>query len=261
MQVIADTIKNAEAVLGELLSVTDATWVLCEAATPIQEWMRTTKVRKSPPVYVAETGKVMKENFIADFGAEYPTLSAGVMNGRLGSSSYRVNDALYKLGNCLKTMKERQFMIMSDEERKELHESLLDVVADFAIYTIIAFRLYKAGDGYCTLAASKACERRQVSPAIMYSEMLGLLERTGRTYYAYEPLSSMYADMLATEPAFLAECEEQGLPLTEDLARSLLEGETTVPLLMEALLSQAADTESTEVDVNPISMISRMNLT
>lgn len=260
MQVIADTIQTADAVLGEMLSVIDISWALCEASTPIQVWMRTAKQKKSPPVYVAETGKQMKDNFIEDFRSAYPTLSTGIMNGRLGSASYRMHDGIYKLGTCLQKMKERKFMIMSDDERGQIHEAMLDIVADFAIYTIIAFQLHRAEEGVCTLSVSKVCERRHVSATILYGELLETIKKTGRTYYAYEQLSPLYADMLAVEPTFLAECEEQELPLTEELARELLDGETTAPQLLELLLKQNADVESKEVDVNPVSMISRMNL-
>ena len=260
MRVVSDSVRDPEAVLEEMLSAIDTSWALCEACTPIQVWMRTAKQRKSPPVYVAETGKKMRENFIEDFRTAYPTLSVGIMNGRLGSTSYRMHDGIYKLGTCLKTIKDCKFMVMSDDQRQVLYDAFRDIVADFTIYTIIAFQLHRANEDVCTLSVSKACERRKVSPAILYGELLETLKRTGRTYYAYEPLSSVYADMLAVEPAFMAECEEQELPLTEELAQGLLDGETTVPQLMELLQKQNADVVSTEVDVNPISMISRMNL-
>ncbi len=260
MQVIADTIKNADSVLAELLSLISKTSILCEATTPLREAMKTSTTRKSPPVYVAETGKRMKENFIEDFGAEYPTVSSGISNGRLGHASYRLHDGIYKLGTVLITIKNRKFMVMSDDERTELHDSLLDAVADFAIYTVIAFQLHLASGDQCTLAVSKVCERRQVKPAILYGEMLQIIEGTGRKYYAYEQLSPVYADMLAIEPAFLAECEEQQLPLTEEMALEILSGELMTAAALDQLLKQNSDMESHEVDVDPVSLISRMCL-
>lgn len=260
MQVIADNIKNAESVLGELTTAITRVTALCEAATPLREAMKQGGPRKSPPVYVAETGKKMKENFIEDFGAEFPTLSSGISNGWLGSASYRLHDGIYKLGTSLITMKERKFMVMSDEERATLCEALKDVLADFAIYTIIAFQLHLTPGEQYTLAVSKLCERRQVKPAIFYGEMLQVIESTGRKYYAYEPLSPVYNDMLATEPAFLAECEEQRLPLTEEMAMDILSGELLVTMALDQLLKENSEMESTEVDVNPMSLISRMNL-
>ena len=260
MKVISDGMMSADNILEESLTVIDRVWVICEGCQPISEWMYTTKERKSPPVFVAECGKKVKENFIEDFGSEFPTLSSGIINGKLGQASYRLHDGMYKLGTCLQRIKGRKFMVTSDDERKELHELLLDVVADFAVYTIIAFQLQQSTAGVCTLAVSKACERRQINPGLLYGEMMETIKKTGRTYYAYEPLSPVYSDMLADEPAFLAECEALELPLTEELAKQLLAGEFTPPLLMEYLLKQTLSTEQHEVNLDPIGMIKRMNL-
>lgn len=260
MQVTADNIHQADAVLNELLTVTDVTLDLADAATPLREAMKKFTTRKSPPVYMAETGRKMKEKFISDFSVEYPTISSGITNGRLGPASYRMHDGLYKLGTALRKMSECKFMVLSDDDRVVMHDALLDAAADFAIYTIIAFSLHLAPSEHCTLAVSSLCERRKVTPSVLYGELLDVIKNTGRSYYAYEPLSPLYSDMLATEPAFLAECEDQGFPLTEEMAREILDGTVPAAQVLETLMKQNADMESTEVDVNPFSLISRMSL-
>lgn len=260
MQVIADTIKNADAVLSEMLTLTDTAFSMAKAVAPIQELMKQSTTRKSPPVLAAESGKVLKENFIEDFRSLFPNVSSGVTNGRMGTASYRLHDGVYKLGNALQTVQERKFMIVSDDERRELSEQLRDVVADFAIYTIIAFDLHNASQGTCTMAINKYCERRKVSPSILLGELMGTVQWSGRTYYAYEHVSPLYTDMMAAEPLFLTECEEQELPLTEELAASILDGRANAAQVMEQLLKQASEVESKEVSVNPMSLISRMSL-
>ena len=95
MQVIADTIKNADAVLSEMLTLTDTAFSMAKAAAPIQELMKQSTTRKSPPVLAAESGKVLKENFIEDFRSLFPNVSSGVTNGRMGTASYRLHDGVY----------------------------------------------------------------------------------------------------------------------------------------------------------------------
>lgn len=260
MPVIADAIQNADAVLSDMLSLTSAALSMTKALTPIQELMKNSTVRKSPPVLVAESGKVLQDNFFEDFSIAFPAVATGITNGRLGHASYRVHDGIYKLGTVMPAIKAKKFMIMSDEERKTLHEEMKDVVADFAIYTIITFQLHRSIEDVTTMATSKACERRQITARVMYGELLSTVESLNRAYYAYEPLSAFYTDMLAAEPIFMAECEENQLPLTEEMAHDILTGKTTSARVMEQLLRQTADMESKEVDVNPVSLIQRMSL-
>lgn len=260
MPVIADNIQNADAVLNDMLALTSATLSMSKALTPIQELMKASPVRKSPPVLVAESGKVLQNNFFEDFNISFPAVATGVTNGRLGAASYRVHDGIYKLGNIMRTVKERKFMIMADHERSELCEGMKDVVADFAIYTIITFQLHRSVDDISTMSVSKVCGRRRITPQVLYGELLSTVEALGRAYYVYEPLSPLYADMLAAEPLFMAECEENQLPLTADLAEDILSGKITSAKAMERLLREASDVESTEVNVDPISLIQRMSL-
>lgn len=263
MQVIADTLQNAEEILNESLSLLDVSLTLCDACMPFQEWMRVNKQHKSPPVYVAETGRKMKEHFIENFQTSYPALASGIINGSLGIASYRINDGVFRIGNCLIKIKDRKFMIMSDDERRTLYADMQQAVADLVVFVIITFSLHQFSTGVCTLSVSKLCDRRQVNPTIFYAELLQILKDTGRTYYAYEQLSTYYNELLAVEPIFLAECEEQDLPLTEDLAQKILDGELTAAAVKEMLTRTGKGgkgIEEKEININPFSMISRMNL-
>ena len=83
MPVIADAIRNADAVLSDMLSLTSAALSMTKALTPIQELMKNSTVKKSPPVLVAESGKVLQDNFFEDFSIAFPAVATGITNGRL----------------------------------------------------------------------------------------------------------------------------------------------------------------------------------
>lgn len=259
-RIVADSIKNADTIIEELFDLYHRADVLRDACMPLQMAVRNGGPRKSPPTYVAETGRVMKDRFIPDFRTEYPALSSAVINGQLGRAHNRINDAVYKLGNALILMKDRKFMVISEEERQRLYDQLSDIMADVIIYTIIAFGLHKAESGHETLAVSTACEKRQITASVLYGNLLEDLKRTGRTYYAYEELSPVYNDLLAVDPVFLAECEENDLPLTEEIARKVVDGSMTAASAMVEVMRGAEDYETREIEADPFSIITRMKL-
>lgn len=264
MLVKADNIKNAEQILLESVVLVDKSQAMLEATVPIAKLLRAPGKRKSPPMIIAETGRKLKDNFIESFEAEFPNLSAGVVDGTLGEFSYRAHDALYKLGNLLKVVKDKKFMIQKDSERLELHKLLQNVVADMCYFTIMTFNLNKAIDPAteeCTMSVSRFCDQNKITPSVLYSILMEKAQATGCSYYAYEPLSEFYTLMQNTEPDLVTQCQEQSLPLTDDICAAIINGEVTANAVYDTLQRQSKEgTVVQELDITPSTLVSRMNL-
>lgn len=258
MQVTKDAIKNANEILTELMSLTALADKLDQATLPLADLVKTSKVRKSPPVLIAEAGKIAKDSDVEDFEVMYPAVSSAIKNGTLDAYSRRIYDAMFKMGDVLLELRKAKYMVAKDDKRQELNSAAKDALADLVIYIICTFRLFDSSA--CTMAVSGYCERANITQDVLYGILLSSLEGTGRSYYAYEPMSPMYTELLANEPAFMAECEDKDLPLLDEHIARILRGEANVAEIMEELLKQERELSHEECNVSTFDLMSRMNL-
>lgn len=259
MPVLRDPIDNADAVLSEAMSLMQFADTLDQATLPMSELVKKSPVKKSVPVLISDAGKVLKGADVENFEAEFPSLATATANGALGDFSYRINDAMYRVGEVVLAARKAKYMLVKDEQRKELNTMAKAACGDVAIYLINTFSLWDTGDSY--MAIMNLCERNGYSPDVLYGMMLDAMKRTDSRCRAYEPMSPVYTELLAAEPALMSECMDRDLPLGDEDALKILRGEISASECLEALSKQSIVTAFDEgEEVTPLNMFSRLNL-
>lgn len=259
MQVVKDPVANAPAILDESLALLDFVSTLDRATLPVAELMRQSAARKSPPVLISEAGKAIKDSDVENFEAAYPTLTAACKDGKLGEFSYRIHDALYQVGEVLLAIRKVKYMVVKDDQRKALNLRVKSAIGDIVAYLINTFSMWDS-DNVC-MAVSSICERQGNSQDILYGTLLSAMQDANCSYWAYEPMSPVYTELMAADSVFMAECAEKDLPLTDEMAVSVIRGEASPAEVVDQLSRDRVVTPfSASENVTPLTLMSRLNL-
>lgn len=259
MQVIKDPIANGQQILAESLALLDTAVMLDQATLPVAELMKRSEVKKSPPVLISEAGKLLKENDVESFEAVYPTLTAACKDGKLGEFSYRIHDAMYQVGEVVLAVRTAKYMVVKDDQRQQLNARAKSAIGDIVAYLVNTFAMWDP-DNVC-MAVSSTCERQGTSQDVLYGTLLSAMEDAGCSYRAYEPMSPVYTELMATDSVFMAECSEKDLPLTDELAMAVIRGESSPSEIIDQLSRERVVTPFSAVEnVNPFTLMSRLNL-
>lgn len=259
MQVIKDPIENAAAIMTETTGLLGLANTLDSATLPVAELMKVSKVKKTPPVLIAEAGKSLKEHDEENFEVLCPTLASAAKNGKLGDFSYRMHDAMYQIGEVILAARKVKYMVVKDDQRKQLNEMAKTAIGDLVAYLVNTFAMWDS-ETSC-MAVASYCERNGITQDLLYGTLLENMKNAGQTHRAYEPMSPVYTELMAADSVFMAECSENDLPLTDDQAMQLLRGELTSSEIMDQLTKGRVVTPfSKGEEVTPFNLLSRLSL-
>ncbi len=257
MKTIADTLPNADKVLTELLGFMESAQALAEASAPYA----IASNGRALPRFIAETSTALKKALIPDFARYFPSLQDLVENGAGGTQSMgRLHNACYMFNQGQQVVHAAKCMLKDDNIRQKVTDLFRTTVGDIAVFICIQFGLHNLDSGEVTLAISKHCERCRLTPDVFYGILKQTMEDVERSWYAYEVMSPMYGPLNDFDPVFLAECEENFYPLTDDIAKRIVEGEVDVAEVRGTLVEHMRNTIETDVDVTPSTLVSRMQL-
>lgn len=259
MQVVKDPVANSQLILSESLAMLDIASMLDKCTLPVVELMKQSQVRKSPPVLISEAGKVLKEHDVESFEAEFPTLAAACRDGKLGEFSYRIQDAMYQIGEVILAVRKAKYMVVKDDQRKELNLRAKAAIGDIVAYLVNTFSMWDS-ENVC-MAVSSVCERQGTSQDVLYGELLSAMDEAGCSYRAYEPMSPVYTELMAADSVFMAECSEKDLALTDEQALAVIRGEVSSAEVIDQLSRERVVTPfSASENVTPFTLMSRLNL-
>lgn len=257
VKVVADSLPNAEAVLTEALGFMEAVDMLREAVAPYS----LNGNGRTLPRFIAETSVLLKQRLIKDFSVFFPSISNLIENGAGSTAGMgRLHDACYFYNKVQKEIHNNGCMLKSDDIRGELYEQLQTITGDIIVFICIQYGLYALDSGEVTMAISKHCERCKFTPDVFYGVLIGTLEEVDRSWYAYEPISPMYQALNEFDPNFASECEESMYPLTDAMAKDLVEGRVDVAKMRAVLVKFNKETCQVDVDVTPATLVSQMRL-
>lgn len=260
MKVVSDKYNEAYPLLREVVSLTEELLAAAEWLEPYGPAHR--DKYPSLPTYIVAGRKHLANARIAKFDINYPTIKRVVANGCANSdASKRLNDAVYYLGSVNEQLVACGYLIKLDSDRQRAQELLLKSAGDLVIYLMSQYEIDKCLDGEVRLSVNTLCEERKVSPSVFYGELLSWLERTGVEVYGYESLSPWNEPLLEIDPVFVAECEENSFPLTEDICKRIVDGKLTIPDARALLVKFLRESEEVEVtDMTSTNMIARLKL-
>lgn len=256
-KVVADTLPKADKVLSEVLNFMEVAQTLCSAVAPYS----IASEGRMLPRFIAETSTEMKNNLVKDFAIYFPNLQELVEDGTgSGLGVGRLHDACYVFNQAQQAIYKAGCVLKGDEEREAIYEKLHTVIGDIAVFVCIQFGLYHLDTGEVQLAISKHCERCRITPEVFYGVMQQTLQDVERSWWAYEVISPMYTALNDFDPTFVSECEESMYPLTDEMAKRIVEGELDVAEARGTLVEHMKTLVETDVDVTPATLISQMRL-
>lgn len=260
MKVIPDSSKNAYNLLKEVHCLVNRELIASEWLAPYGPEAK--KNYPSLPTYIMAGKEALANSQLANFDANYPTIKEVLANGEsVDDGGKRLHDAIYKLGAANASLSKANYLVKLDAERTAIREQLLESAGDLIIYLIVQYELDKSMDGEVKLSVNALCEKEGITPAVLYGELLNQLEHTGVQVYGYESISKWNEQLLDIDPVFVAECEENNFPLTEDICQQICEGKLPIPEARNLLASFLRESEEKEVDgITPTNMIARLNL-
>ncbi len=259
MKIVNDKVSNAEGLLQGTMALLDSVLAMSDATLTLQQYAQKTGVRKSLPMFVAETAATLKKSISHDFKNEYPAIASVAVNGDTGGMLNRLVNAIYSLSNVYKELNACNCVVKADADRKRLHESILDIIADLSVFLCIRFELYTCADGVCTMAVANWCDHQRITPEVFYAMMLDNIKSTGREFYAYEEISETYTEMLREYPEFMADCEDNNYRLTDSIAKDILDKKLTIADATERFVKESGS-EVEDDKLTPSSIIANMSL-
>ena len=257
MKVIADSLPNADAVLLELLSFMETANTLADAAAPYS----ISSNGRALPRFIAETCTILNRELVKDFSKSFPHLHHLIENGsgtNLGVG--RLHDACYTFNQAQQMLHSKRCLISDDATREQVYEQFRTVVADIVVYICIQFALQGLEFGEVQLAVSKHCEKCGLTPEVFFGILKDELTNVERSWYAWEVISPMYRALNDFDPTFVSECEESLYPLSDDMAKEIVEGRLDVAEARGQLVAYMRTVVEKDVDVTPSTLVSRMQL-
>ena len=257
MKIVSDSFKDADKVLADLLTFEDVAKGIADNIAPFAIGGK----GRALPRYVVETSQALRPLLVKDFSMYFPAISAIVINGEGDDQSYsRIHDACFIFHEVQTIISENHCVIRDETLRKDLYDRMCKVVGDIVVFICIQFKLYRLEDEEMMLSISRYCESTNVSADVFYGLQLQTLGDYKQSWYSYEVLSPYYSAMVDFDPIFLAECEENFYPLTDDLSAKILDGTLDIPSLRGKFLEMSANTEISETRETPMSLIEKMKL-
>lgn len=258
MKVVADSFDNAGELFRALLGFEDQAMEMWKQVQPFSKAGN----GRALPRFVTETSVQLHKLLVSDFSMMYPSIASVIENGLGGTDASfgRLHDAVYQFNAAQQTLHAKNCVVMADADRQKLTEQLSQVVGDLVIFTIVQFGLFRLEQGEVTLAVQEHCEAAGMSPDVLYGILQQEMEEVGQTYYAYEALSPYCVALNELDPNFVAECEEILFPLTDAMAEQILDGTVDLPYVRGLLLDAQKGHKEVEVNVNPETLISQMQL-
>lgn len=257
MKVIADFSPKAEQILLELITF--------EAkAKEIESLVAPYAVAgngRPLPRFVTETSVALRGSLVKNFGRSFQALQDLIENGYGSNAGVgRLHEACYLFNQVQQEIHAANCVLMNDEKRQELQNKMRDVVGDIVVFMAIQYQLYAVHTGNVMLSIQKHCERIKLTPEVFYGVLLQDMEDVERSWYAWEVISSLYGALNDFDPVFVAECEENLYPLSDEMASDILNGVLDVAAARGMLMEHMKTIEVSDVDVTPTSLVSKMKL-
>lgn len=257
MKIVADTLPNADKVLVELLGFMSSAQTLADASAPYA----LASNGRPLPRFIAETSVALKDALVSDFAMYYPALQGLIENGDGGTQSMgRLHNACYSFNQGQQAVHAAKCMLKDDAVREKVMEAFRTAVGDIVVFICIQFGLHNLDSGEVSLAVSKHCERCKLTPDVFYGILKQTLQDVERSWYAYEVMSPMYQPLNDFDPVFVAECEENLYPLSDEVAKKIVEGELDVAEARGTLTEHMKNMVETDLEVTPATLVSRMQL-
>ena len=258
MKTVANTFKNADALLRELLAFEGVAMDMWRECAPYHKAGN----GRTLPRFITDTSVALKGLLVGDFSRAYPDIHYVVENGDGGTDASfgRLPEALYTFDAVQKEINGKNCVLMDDKTREAISEKLALVVGDIVVFTAVQFGLHRIEVGEVMLAVQSHCERVSISADVFYGLLLQDMKEVGQSWYAYEALSPYCAAINEFDPVFVAECEENLFPLSDSMAASLLNGEVDLVYARTVMNEYTKGSEEHDVDVTPSTLLSKMKL-
>lgn len=259
VKVLEDVIPQASDMLREVLSLQQELSKCEEVLRPFGPEQK--EQYRTLPQYIVKGAAVLKSAVISGFDMNYPVLSSALENGLSADEGMRrLHDGLYRVGQFYNRLCELKFAVKLDTDRESMHDVVKQAVGDLAVYVITQYKLDSLDSGVY-LSVSEYCDRSGISPSILYGELLLVMDKVEAQPFGYESISPYRQELLDIDPVFVAECEEQGFPLTAEMSERIVKGELSLNDARATLMEFMQQREEKVVDgMTPANMISRMNL-
>ncbi len=240
-KVIADEFHNASATLLELLDFESVALKFYENLLPFSSCTE----RVSLPKYIVNTSTELHKLLITDFGQYFPTIKRLLVDGKGNTehSFWRIQDACFRFSNIQQAVYEKGCKILDDAIREDLSEEMSTVVSDLVVFIAIQFGLYTADQSEVYRSVEEYCDANGVTVDVLYGTLLSDLESVEGSWYAFEPISPCYQDVMRLDPTFLDECEENTYPLTDDVAMKIINGDMTLNAARKLMYSSGSKSE------------------
>lgn len=257
-KVISDTIKDAGTLLTE---VTDLLFILSDARQWVQPSSSQECLRAGGPAkYIVQSRMQLQKVNLSGFDRNYPTIDSALSNGKAeDAAAARLVDGVFKIGKFKELLTGNNFMLKTDAQRQEADKLLCVAIGDLAVFMILQFHLHQPE--IIHLSVQEYCTRQGIGQDILYGTMISVLESVGQAPYGYEEASPYYDEMMGIDAGFLAECEEAGFPLNEELCKQILGGTVTLEAARGQLYEYKRTTTEVEVSgMDTLNMVERLNL-
>lgn len=259
MKIVADSFTGAAATLRELRDFEIRVYDMYTAAAPYSVGAN----GRTLPRFVVETTQELQGYLVKNFTISFPAIQALVVNGEGATENAysRLHDALYLFNEVQRTLQQRGCVLPDDASRKEIQGKLARVIGDIVVFICVQYDLKSAietGDTYQSVAS--LCEKQGITVSVFRDLLMQDLLDMGECWYAYETVSPYYQALQEFDAVLAAECEDALFPLTDEMAKKLLDGEIDVPYVRMLLNDFVKDSKEVDVEVTPATMMSKMNL-
>lgn len=258
-KIVEDPVQNGSSVISEVTELISELWDAVYWLYPTNS--QVARREGGPAKYVVASRTALSRSVFSGIEARYPCTFGLVMDGRISDAGApRLTDAIYKLGNAVQEMKRLKCLIKSDADRASLRDLISQAIGDLVVFLIIQFKLYDQ-ETEVYMAVANYASGKDVSPDVVYGELLDWLATTKQSVYGFEICSRYYTKLQEMDAVFLAECEEYFFPLTDDLCEGLVSGNLLISDVRSQLTAfKKGSIEEEDEKITPDNIIKRMQL-
>lgn len=259
MKIKEDILSKASETLMELLAIQDSLVRTRDALRTYEDECKRGQI--TLPKFLVARRAELTAAAIKSFSMQFPHVTAMISDGRNSDAGmFRLHDGVYKMGQMTQKLQGCQYMVKVDAECLAIRELANKATADFIVFIITQYGLSQT-DQHVFLSVSEYCDRAGITPEVFYGSQLNLLESTGETVYGYESISPYRDDLMDIDATFVAECEENNFPLSEDICQDIIAGTLSMVEARGKLQSWMEQLEQHEVkDITLSNMVQRLNL-
>lgn len=256
---ISDNFTNSEITLREALNLYKSVQIVNENLLPFSE-MKKKNPKLTPPLYMQQLSKVLRDFKINNFAIMYPNLGLHFINAdALDVAAKKLSASLISLSNFYEEISKIFFIVKSDRQCKELRLIIKNVIRNILLFIESQYKL----KDYPTieyLPLFNFCETENISIEEFVSWFNAQKNLYEVEFYIYEIDNQISSRFLEDYPELYELAADLQFPLTLTTAYNVLEGNVASSTIYKEIESYSKTVAVSTEDCTMPSTLKILNL-